>query len=160
MAITTTYKIVKQAGLNRQSRSTETKCRQYQRLPKGQTKQINQVIPTARQKKYGIEVSAEPMPVKDQINFYIENGMSFLLHGPSGVSKSQHVKEIDPDLTSITLCNGILPEDVIGKTIYPNGVGADGASGGVWVPPKWYTDLCRKCETEPDKQRASYLSMK
>ena len=67
------------------------------------------------------------------------------------------VKEIDPDLTSITLCNGILPEDVIGKTIYPNGVGADGASGGVWVPPKWYTDLCRKCETEPDKQHVLFI---
>ena len=113
--------------------------------------------PTARQKKYGIEVSDEPMPVKDQINFYIQNGISFMLHGPSGVGKSQRVKEIDPDLTSITLCNGILPEDVIGKTIYPNGVGADGASGGVWVPPKWYTDLCRKCETEPDKQHVLFI---
>ena len=113
--------------------------------------------PTARQKKYGIEVSDEPMPVKDQINFYIQNGMSFMLHGPSGVGKSQRVKEIDPDLTSITLCNGILPEDVIGKTIYPNGVGSDGASGGVWVPPKWYTDLCQKCDTEPDKQHVLFI---
>lgn len=113
--------------------------------------------PTARQKKYRIEVSDEPMPVKDQINFYIQNSMSFMLHGPSGVGKSQRVKEIDPDLTSITLCNGILPEDVIGKTIYPNGVGADGASGGVWVPPKWYTDLCRKCEIEPDKQHVLFI---
>lgn len=113
--------------------------------------------PTARQKKYGIEVSDEPMPVKDQINFYIQNSMSFMLHGPSGVGKSQRMKEIDPDLTSITLCNGILPEDVIGKTIYPNGVGANGASGGVWVPPKWYTDLVRKCETKPDKQHVLFI---
>lgn len=113
--------------------------------------------PTARQKKYGIVVSDEPMPVKDQINFYIQNGMSFMLHGPSGVGKSQRVKEIDPDLTSITLCNGILPEDVIGKTIYPNGVGADGTSGGFWVPPKWYTNLVRKCETEPDKQHVLFI---
>ena len=113
--------------------------------------------PTARQKKYGIEVSDEPMPVKDQINFYVQNGMSFMLHGPSGVGKSRRMKKIDPDLTSITLCNGILPEDVIGKTIYPNGVEADGASGGVWVPPKWYTDLCRKCETEPDKQHVLFI---
>ena len=34
---------------------------------------------------------------------------------------------------------------------------ADGASGGVWVPPKWYTDLCRKCETEPDKQHVLFI---
>ena len=124
---------------------------------KTRTEPVKKKEPTARQKKYGIEVSDEPMPVRDQINFYIQNSMSFMLHGPSGVGKSQRVKEIDPDLTSITLCNGILPEDVIGKTIYPNGVGADGASGGVWVPPKWYTDLCRKCDTEPDKQHVLFI---
>lgn len=110
-----------------------------------------------RQKKYGISVSDEPMSVKEQISFYVQNGMSFMLHGPSGVGKSQRVKEIDPNLTSITLCNGILPEDVIGKTIYPNGVGADAASGGVWVSPKWYTDLCKKCKTEPDKQHVLFI---
>ena len=112
---------------------------------------------SARQKKYGISVSDEPMSVKEQISFYVQNGMSFMLHGPSGVGKSQRVKEIDPNLTSITLCNGILPEDVIGKTIYPNGVGADAASGGVWVSPKWYTDLCKKCATEPGKQHVLFI---
>ncbi len=110
--------------------------------------------PTARQKKYGITVSDEPMPVKDQINFYIQNGMSFMLHGPSGVGKTQRVKEIDPDLTSITLCNGILPEDVIGKTIYPNGVAEN---GGVWIPPAWYVDLCKKCQNTPDKQHVLFI---
>ena len=132
-------------ALSRDSEETEAK------------EPVKKKEPTARQKKYGIVVSDEPMSVKDQINFYIQNGMSFMLHGPSGVGKSRRVKDIDPDLASITLCNGILPEDVIGKTIYPNGVGADGASGGVWVPPKWYTDLCRKCETEPDKQHVLFI---
>lgn len=136
--------------------AARTVSRDYEEEPE-RKEPVKKKEPTARQKKYGIEVSDEPMPVKDQINFYIQNGMSFMLHGPSGVGKSQRVKEIDPDLTSITLCNGILPEDVIGKTIYPNGVGADGASGGVWVPPKWYTDLCRKCETEPDKQHVLFI---
>ncbi len=120
-------------------------------------KSVKKKEPIVRQKKYGIEVSDEPMPVKDLINFYIQNGMSFMLHGPSGVGKSQRVKEIDPDLTSITLCNGILPEDVIGKTIYPNGVGVDGTSGGVWVPPKWYIDLCKKCKAEQDKQHVLFI---
>lgn len=136
--------------------AARTVSRDYEEEPE-RKEPVKKKESTARQKKYGIEVSDEPMPVKDQINFYIQNGMSFMLHGPSGVGKSQRVKEIDPDLTSITLCNGILPEDVIGKTIYPNGVGADGVSGGVWVPPKWYTDLCRKCETEPDKQHVLFI---
>lgn len=112
--------------------------------------------PSMRQKKYEIEVLEEPMSVKDQINFYIQNGMSFMLHDPSGVGKSQRVKEIDPNLTSIMLCNGILPEDVIGKTIYPNG-GAEGTSGGVWVAPKWYDDLCKKCKNEPNKQHVLFI---
>ena len=110
-----------------------------------------------RRKRYGIEVVEEPMSVKDQIDFCIQNGMSFMLHGPSGIGKSQRVKEIDPDLTSITLCNGILPEDVIGKTIYPNGVGGEGSAEGVYVPPKWYTDLCKKCTTEPDKKHVLFI---
>ena len=136
--------------------TSRTTSRDYEEEP-GRKEPVIKKEPTAGQKKYEIEVSDEPMPVKDQINFHIQNSMSFMLHGPSGVGKSQRVKEIDPDLTSIMLCNGILPEDVIGKTIYPNGVGADGTSCGVWVPPKWYTDLCRKCNTEPDKQHVLFI---
>jgi hypothetical protein len=80
-----------------------------------------------------------------------------MLHGPSGVGKTQRVKEIDPNLTSITLCNGILPEDVIGKTIYPNGVQADGNFSGIFVAPKWYVDICKKCEAEPEKNHILFI---
>ena len=48
-----------------------------------------------------------------------------------------------------------MPEDVIGKTIYPGG--ADGDKGGRWVPPKWYADLCKKCESSPDKQHVLFI---
>lgn len=110
-----------------------------------------------RQKKRGIQVMDTPMSVKEQIGFYVENKVSFMLHGPSGVGKSQRVKQIDPNLTSITLCNGILPEDVIGKTVYPNGVNSDVKNNGVWVAPKWYADLCGKCEAEPDKNHVLFI---
>ena len=113
--------------------------------------------PSARQKRYGIQVSEEPMPVKDQINFYIQNGMSFMLHGLSGIGKTRRVEEIDPDLTPLTLCNGILPEQIIGKTRDPEGVDANGEFHGVWQAPTWYTNLCQKCKAEPGKQHVLFI---
>ena len=115
--------------------------------------EVKPKTPQERQLKYGISVHEEPMSVKEQINFHIQTGQSFMLHGPSGVGKTGRVKEIDPDLTSITLCNGILPEEVIGKTIYPNGI----SGGGIWVAPKWYIELCKKCEAQPDKQHVLFI---
>lgn len=114
-----------------------------------------------RQQRMGIKVTRKEMSVKDQMDFYIKNGMSFMLHGPSGVGKSSRVEAIDPDLTSVPLWNGVLPEDVIGKVIYPNGeVGLPGEGekqGGVWVPPDWYVELKKKCEAEPDKPHVLFI---
>ena len=111
----------------------------------------------ARQKRYGITISDKPMSVNDQIRFHIQNRMSLMLHGPSGVGKTRRVQAIDPELTSITLCNGILPEEVIGKTRYPDGKAGNKAEGGVWAPPRWYTDLCEKCDKEPDKPHVLFI---
>ena len=77
-----------------------------------------------------------------------------MLHGPSGVGKTRRIEEADPDFVSIVLRNGILPEEVIGKTIYPNN---DKTKAGTWVPPAWYVDLCEKCEREPDKQHVLFI---
>lgn len=114
-----------------------------------------------RQQRMGIKVTRKEMSVKDQMDFYIKNGMSFMLHGPSGVGKSSRVEAIDPNLTSVPLWNGVLPEDVIGKVIYPNGeVGLPGEGekqGGVWVPPDWYVELKKKCEAEPDKPHVLFI---
>lgn len=103
--------------------------------------------PSARQKKYGIQVVDEPMTVKDQIDFYVQNGMSFMLHGPSGVGKTARVEAIDPDLTAVPLWNGVLPEDVVGKVRYPDGktgLPDENKSGGEWIAPDWYVELCKK----------------
>lgn len=116
--------------------------------------------PTKRQKRYGIKVVDEPMPVKEQIDFYIQNSMSFMLHGPSGVGKTARVEAIDPDLTAVPLWNGVLPEDVVGKVRYPNGetgLPDESKQGGVWVAPDWYLELCNKCEKEPDKKHVLFI---
>jgi len=109
---------------------------------------------TKSQGKYAVEVEEEPMDVNEQIRFYIEHGKSFMLHGPSGIGKTRRIEEIDPEYVSIVLRNGILPEEVIGKTIYPNN---DKTKVGIWVPPAWYEELCNKCKNEPDKNHVLFI---
>ncbi len=115
---------------------------------------IEHVVKKKERKGYGVKVLDKPMTVNEQIKFYIETGKSFMLHGPSGVGKTRRIEEADPDFVSIVLRNGILPEEVIGKTIYPNN---DKTKAGTWVPPAWYVDLCEKCEREPDKQHVLFI---
>lgn len=108
---------------------------------------------TERANKYNIQVLDSPMNVKDQIKFYINSGKNFMLHGPSGIGKSRRIEEADPDFVSIVLRNGILPEEIIGKTIYPN----NNTNNGVWVPPVWYVALCEKCKNEPNKNHVLFI---
>ena len=107
-----------------------------------------------RQNRYGIQVIEKPLSISEQIRFYIENGKSFMLHGPSGIGKTKRVEEIDPDFVSIVLRNGMLPEEVIGKTIYPNN---DKTTSGIWTPPAWYSKLVKLCEEEPNKNHVLFI---
>lgn len=106
----------------------------------------------SRQEKYGVDVVEAPMSDKDHIDFLFQNGFSFMLHGKSGIGKSQRVKEIDPDLTSLTLCNGMMPEDVIGRTFYDTE-----GSASTWGAPGWYTKLGEKCKNEPNKKHVLFI---
>ncbi|MBD5388704.1 hypothetical protein HDR63_00415 [bacterium] len=124
---------------------------------------------------YGVTIERAPMSVREQMAFYVNNGQSFMLHGPSGVGKTDRVMAIDPDLTAVPLWNGVLPEDIVGKVIYPTGASlplttgrADGGNpfdgaptvltgGGQWVAPDWYNVLCRKCAATPDQKHILFI---
>ena len=101
-----------------------------------------------------ISIDDHKMSVDEQIEFYIKNKMPFMLHGMSGVGKSRRIKDIDKDYVSIYLRNGMVPEEVIGKTIYPNN---DATQIGRWVAPSWYGELCDKCEREKDKVHVLFI---
>jgi len=103
---------------------------------------------------WGVKISEDTLTVDEQIKFYVETRKSFMLHGPSGIGKSRRIEEFDPDFISIVLRNGILPEEVIGKNIYPNN---DKTKAGVWVPPAWYAELCKKCKAEPNKNHILFI---
>ncbi|MBQ4535870.1 MAG: hypothetical protein IJA22_03470, partial [Clostridia bacterium] len=107
--------------------------------------------PKARRKKqnaFGVKVANRQLNQTEQIKFYVEKGKSFMLHGPSGIGKTRRIEEADPNFVPIVLRNGMLPEEVIGKTIYPNG---DNSQPSVWMAPAWYISLCEKCAREPNK---------
>ena len=116
----------------------------------------------SRHERYGIEVSDVPMSVTEQINFYVQNNMSFMLHGPSGVGKTARVEQIDPNLTAVPLWNGVLPEDIVGKVRYPDGnektaTDENNMISGEWIAPDWYVELVKKCEQEPDKPHVLFI---
>ncbi|MBQ4535217.1 MAG: hypothetical protein IJA22_00155 [Clostridia bacterium] len=107
-----------------------------------------------KKNRYGVRVLKERMTTSEQIQLYVEKGKSFMLHGPSGVGKSRRIEEVDPNFVSIVLRNGMLPEEVIGKTIYPNG---DASKECVWMPPVWYINLCNLCKKEPEKNHVLFI---
>lgn len=98
-------------------------------------------------KIYNIE---EENDVTEMLRVNIEDGMSTMLWGPSGVGKTSRVFEIDPTATLLILKNGMLPEEVIGGK-EPNG------EPGEIYPPHWYVVLCEKCNKEPDKKHILFI---
>ena len=120
-----------------------------------------------RRRGYGVTIEEKPMSVKEQIDFYIKTGKSFMLHGPSGCGKTRRIRDIDPDFTAVPFVKGCMPEQIVGKVCYPGGAslspvdkdgkGVDLPDGGVWMPPEWYVDICKKCAKEPDKMHVVFI---
>ena len=80
----------------------------------------------------------------------VEDGMSTMLWGLSGIGKTARVRQIDPTFTMIKLKNGMLPEEVTGGK-EPNG------EPGQIYPPTWYVKLCEKCNNEPDRMHVLFI---
>ena len=88
--------------------------------------------------------------VTEMLRTNVEDGLTTMLWGPSGVGKSSRVFEVDPTATLLILKNGMLPEEVIG------GKEPNGTPGQVY-PPHWYQVLCEKCRKEPDRQHILFI---
>ena len=82
------------------------------------------------------------------LSSYVKADMSVFLHGPSGVGKSARVKQLDPTATRITLRPQMNPEEVDGTL---------NRETGEYIPPLWYTQLCEKCESEPDRKHVLFI---
>lgn len=101
---------------------------------------------------YDVSIDNRALSVEQQLRFYLKNGRSFMLHGVSGVGKSRRVKNLDPDCVMLQLRNGMLPEEIVGKTAYKNE-----NEKTVWLAPTWYQRLCEVCEAEPNKNHVLFI---
>ncbi len=98
-----------------------------------------------------VKISDKPMSIDDQIRFYVDHAKTFMLHGPSGIGKSRRVEEIDPNYVSIVLRNDMLPEEVIGKTIYLS------SGEAKWIAPIWFTELKKRCEQDKEHNHVLFI---
>ena len=107
-------------------------------------------VDMTKRRGHGVKIANKPLSIDEQINFYIQNGKSFMLHG---YGKLRRIKEIDPDLVYIGLRNSILPEEVIGKTMNLG----NREEKPKWFAPAWYRVLCEKCAREPNKKHVLFI---
>lgn len=82
------------------------------------------------------------------LEYYIQSNSAVFLHGPSGVGKSARVKQIDPTATRITLRPQMNPEEIDGTL---------DRQTGDYIPPLWWTDLCKKCKDEPNRIHVLFI---
>ena len=116
-----------------------------------QAEQINKLADDIKRKIIqSMFVIEEEHDASEMLRMNIEDGLSTMLWGPSGVGKSSRVFEIDPTATMLILKNGMLPEEVIGGR-EPNG------EPGKLYPPHWYEVLCKKCSAEPDRMHVLFI---
>ena len=90
----------------------------------------------------------KPLSNDELLSVYVQNNKSVFLHGPSGVGKSARVKQIDSTATRITLRPQMNPEEVDGTL---------NRETGEYIPPLWYTQLCEKCEKEPERKHILFI---
>ena len=71
-----------------------------------------------KKKPFILKVNKKPMTIEEQIASYVRTGDSIMLHGFPGVGKTERVKAADPDLVSVAIPNGVMPEEIHGRTMY------------------------------------------
>lgn len=87
----------------------------------------------------------ESVSEEDIIKSCVESGVSVFLHGRSGEGKSARIKDLDPDCEIIYLRNAT-PDSLNGKSVYNSNTGEM-----IDIAPTWYTNVCKRCEDDPDK---------
>ena len=107
---------------------------------------------TKLKSKFTVVVEDKDLTIDEQLKFYIDHNFSIMLHGKSGVGKSRRVKDIDPDCVMIQLRDGILPEEVIGKTAYN-----DETRESSWIEPTWYTRIKEVCGKDPKHNHVLFI---
>lgn len=82
------------------------------------------------------------MTVTEMVKTWIDAGQSVLLRGPSGIGKTERIRELYPDLIYIKLTNNMFPEKVVGSV---------NLQTGQVIPPDYAKEAILRCATEQEK---------
>ena len=75
----------------------------------------------------------------------IMSDIPVFLHGLTGDGKSSRIKQLDPETRPIYL-SAANEQSLTGRSVYNSSTGET-----IDKEPTWYTKLCKRCESEPDK---------
>ena len=79
----------------------------------------------------------------EKIKAWIDNGESVLLRGPSGIGKTQRLREMYPDIIELKLTDHMFPETVLGSVNFQE---------GQLIPPNFAREAIMQCANEKEKE--------
>ena len=88
------------------------------------------------------ESDRRQMTDKELIQSWVDAGRSVLLRGPSGIGKTEKLKELYPDLIYLKLTNNMFPEKVVGSMNLQTGQS---------IPPDFAKQAILSCATDEEK---------
>ena len=88
------------------------------------------------------EKDRRQMTDKELIQSWVDAGRSVLLRGPSGIGKTEKLKELYPDLIYLKLTNNMFPEKVVGSMNLQTGQS---------IPPDFAKQAILACATDEEK---------
>ena len=88
------------------------------------------------------ESDRRQMTDKELIQSWVDAGRSVLLRGPSGIGKTEKLKELYPDLIYLKLTNNMFPEKVVGSMNLQTGQS---------IPPDFAKQAILACATDEER---------
>lgn len=89
------------------------------------------------------ESARRNMTYTEIIKSWIDAGQSVLLRGPSGIGKTERIKNLYPDLIYIKLTNNMFPEKVVGSMNLQTGES---------IPPDFAKQALMECATDEERK--------
>ncbi len=90
------------------------------------------------------ESQMQKMTDTELIKYWVDSGDSVLLRGPSGIGKTERIRNLYPNLIELKLTNNMFPEKVIGSM---------NIQTGEEIPPNYAKQIVMQGTTEEEKKQ-------
>ena len=87
--------------------------------------------------------SRKDMTNTEMLKMWVDNGESVLIRGPSGIGKSQRLREMYPDVIELKLTDHMFPETVLGSVNFQE---------GQLIPPNFAREAIMLCANEEERE--------